>query len=181
MNSRRRVNSTVRRFNIPMGVSVKKTLLLLAILLVTSTESRAEPWRGIFPLKSTRADVEHLLGKPIGNEPNFLARYRFENERATVRYATDYDLAQCKGACCALQKDIVTHIDVESVAKPTFSTLAIDKSKLEWFPLVEDTNVRIYDNREAGLEYWVSMKDDIVLSIRYLASAKECAGLHKKL
>ena len=164
-----------------MGVSVNKFLLLLAILLVTSTHSSAEPWRKIFPLKSTRADVERLLGKPIANEPDFLAQYHFENERASVRYATDYDLAQCKGACCALQKDIVTQIDVESVAKPTFSTLTIDKSKLEWFPLVEDTNVRIYDNREAGLEYWVSMKDDVLLLIRYLASAKECAGLRKKL
>jgi hypothetical protein len=154
--------------------------LLLAILLLISTESRAEQWRGIFPMKSTRADVERLLGKPIANELRFFARYQFENERATIRFATDYDLAQCEGACCALQLDIVTQIDVEPVAKKTFSTLAIDKSKLEWFPLVEDTNVRIYDDREAGLEYWVSMKDDVLLSTRYLASAKVCAGLREK-
>jgi hypothetical protein len=143
MNSRRPVNSDVRRRNTQMNVSITKLLLLLAIVAMLSTDSRAEPWRGIHPLKSTRADVERLLGKPVANEPAFLARYQFENERATVRYATDYDLAQCKGACCALQKDIVTQIDVVPIAKPQFSALALDRSKLDSFPLVEDTNVRI--------------------------------------
>lgn len=164
-----------------MNISMNKLLLLVPIILVIAIDSRAAPWRGIFPLKSTRADVERLLGKPIDNESRFLAHYQFVNERATISYATDYDLAECKGPCCPLRRDIVTHIDVESIAKHTFSSLAIDKSKFESFPLVEDTNVRIYDDHEAGVEYWVSMKDDALLSIRYLASAKECAQLRKKL
>src|SRR5687768_16252810 len=55
---------------------------LIALLLVPS--SFTKEWRGIIPLRSTRADVERLLGPP---EPGSRGVYRTGSERITVSYA----------------------------------------------------------------------------------------------
>jgi hypothetical protein len=49
---------------------MKKPLLacLMILLLAVMSEAFAKEWRGITPLKSTRADVERLLGKPNSDE-----------------------------------------------------------------------------------------------------------------
>ena len=56
---------------------IRVGLLLLMFLVPTVG---AKEWRGITPLKSTRADVERLLGKP-----NQLGRYEIQNADGSVR------------------------------------------------------------------------------------------------
>ena len=56
----------------------------IGMVMFLASASEAKSWRGITPLKSTRADVERLLGQPNG-----LGRYQFENERAYILYADD--------------------------------------------------------------------------------------------
>jgi len=47
------------------------TLILLFAVVCIAVKVNAEPWRGIVPLKSTRLDVERLLGKPQPGEMRF--------------------------------------------------------------------------------------------------------------
>jgi hypothetical protein len=44
-------------------------LLVFAALVIISSPAKAAPWGGIEPLKSRRADVERLLGKPLRDQP----------------------------------------------------------------------------------------------------------------
>ena len=55
----------------------------IVLLLLQSTASYAKNWRGIVPLRSTRADVERLLGRPNAK----YERYQIENEEATVTFS----------------------------------------------------------------------------------------------
>src|SRR2546423_11066298 len=114
-------------------MSLRIPLLVLLFFLV-SHESNAKSWRGIVPLKSTRADVERLLGKP-----NSLGRYQFADERAYINYR-EYS---CTGAylplrednCeCFVSKDTVVSIHVTLEVVRTFSSLHLDKTKYERKP-----------------------------------------------
>ncbi|PYS45696.1 MAG: hypothetical protein DMF68_21500, partial [Acidobacteria bacterium] len=40
-----------------------------ALLVVLSQSASAMGWKGIEPLKSRRADVERILGKPLVDQP----------------------------------------------------------------------------------------------------------------
>lgn len=156
------------------------TLLLLFAIII-----HAEQYRGITPLKSTRADVERLFGKPSpDNKLDFYVTYKFENESVSINYVTDYDINMCKGSgwmChCGIPKDTVLEIDVSPKIKTKFSALKIEKSKLDKSVLPEDTNISYYRDYEAGIAYWVMEKEDIVSSIRYLRSAKECGEEYRK-
>src|SRR5438105_4044811 len=47
-------------------IKLSSGIFTLLLLLVTSPfTSIAKPWREIIPLRSTRADVERILGKPV--------------------------------------------------------------------------------------------------------------------
>jgi hypothetical protein len=59
--------------SIPLGFHVRRVIASLAIafaaFVISSTGVKAENWSGIEPLKSRRADVERLLGKPLREQP----------------------------------------------------------------------------------------------------------------
>jgi hypothetical protein len=66
------------------GVSMRilsTSILCLSIILSSISLSSAKEWLGITPLKSTRADVERLLGVPVGGI------YHYRNEIVSVEYA----------------------------------------------------------------------------------------------
>jgi hypothetical protein len=48
---------------------LRLTLACLAFLLIVSQTAMATGWNGIEPLKSRRADVEKILGRPILDQP----------------------------------------------------------------------------------------------------------------
>jgi hypothetical protein len=151
-----------------------------ALLLALSLSARAESWRGITPLKSTRADVERLLGKPVPGGLDFLAVYKLETGEVHVQYATGRlcrELDKCK---CRVPDDTVIEVSVESKVKAKFSTLKIDKTVFDRFPLVENTSIMIYYNSEAGLAYSVSEKGDQILSVQYGPSKKDCETVLQK-
>jgi len=51
---------------------------LAAVLIVSAVSSRAAAWSGIEPLKSRRADVARLLGKPVEDKPGQTGTLRFK-------------------------------------------------------------------------------------------------------
>ena len=80
MKSRRRVNSAVGLLNLNVRTIANSILFLGALVLSLGTAS-AKEWNGIVPLKSTRADVERLLGKGSGNN------YRYGKQIVNIEYA----------------------------------------------------------------------------------------------
>jgi hypothetical protein len=98
----------------------------ICLMLLLTASSQAKEWRGIIPLKSTRADVERLLGKPGAH-----GRYQFENERAVIDYA--------EGSCdkannsreCLVSVDTVLTIYVTLEVEMRFSKLNLDRGNTQ--------------------------------------------------
>ena len=52
--------------------------ILLASFFILSQSARAMDWNGIEPLKSRRADVERILGKPLSDQPGEAGTLHFK-------------------------------------------------------------------------------------------------------
>ncbi|HKC65387.1 MAG TPA: hypothetical protein VKB86_17225 [Pyrinomonadaceae bacterium] len=154
--------------------SVKTNIISgLVFLFLSAIISDAKEWRGLVPLKSTRADVERLLGKP-----GKYGRYQFDNERANIYYA--------EGSCnkvddcrCLVPSDVILEISVDLEVEMRFSTLNIDRTKYKKKIIIPDGSQAIYSNDEEGIIYTVDEVHDDVISIEYLPSAKDCQDLIK--
>lgn len=62
------------------------TTVLLLFSLFAQMPS-AKEWRGVFPLKSTRGDVERLMGPPDGNIENKLLTYYLPDNVVTFQFS----------------------------------------------------------------------------------------------
>jgi len=142
----------------------------LAICLFSAKLLQAKEWRGIVPLKSTRADVEKLLGKPNG-----LGRYEFEKERAYIDYAKGCD--DPKDCVCLAPKDSVIGIFVTLESELKLSELKLDLNKFKRKPSSHLPGIVTYSNDEEGVAYIVDDKDGEVINITYRAAAKDCRRL----
>lgn len=67
---------------------IPKHATIIAILIIGPfvTVVKAKEWRGIVPLRSTRADVERLLGDDSEKKP--LTTYQTKQEAVSVLYAS---------------------------------------------------------------------------------------------
>jgi hypothetical protein len=155
----------------------RNLLCLIAIFLVFSlpTIAQAKAWRGIVPFKSTRADVERLLGLPGKH-----GRYQFDRERASIEYASAGPCHPVNGCLCFVSENTVTSIYVEVEVEMRFSTLNIDKKKYKKYISPEDPNLASYSNDEEGIIYTVDLKNDDVTAIEYLPTAKDCQEVLKR-
>ena len=159
-----------------MITQITRAWLLLLMFLVSIVE--AKEWRSITPLKSTRADVERLLGKP-----NELGRYEIQNERVTITYleepCNDALRALAKANCeCLVVKDTVLKIAVTFDSPVKVSKMGIDKKKYERTAV--DAAYRptaTYSDFTAGVVYTIRESEDVVTNIDYLPSAKDCEGI----
>ncbi|MER3428631.1 MAG: hypothetical protein C4334_11140 [Pyrinomonas sp.] len=71
--------------------SLNGTVAFLIVLLVLAVQdAMAAPWQGIEPLRSRRADVERILGKPLGAASDAATelRFRIVGGRVTVTFVT---------------------------------------------------------------------------------------------
>lgn len=147
----------------------------LLFLMFFATTVVGKEWRGLTPLKSTRADVERLLGKP-----NELGRYEIQNERVTITYSEGPCNrafgALAKANCeCFVAKDIVLKIAVTFDSPVKVSKLGIDKKKYERTAV--DAAYRptaTYSDFTEGVVYTIRESDDAVTNIDYFRSAKDC-------
>ena len=89
--------NTARLINRPSRISL--VFMVLITLLVMNAAGKE--WRGITPLKSTRTEVESLLGKP-----DKFGFYQLENERASIQYSTGP--CEKRNKCeCLVPKDLL--------------------------------------------------------------------------
>ena len=154
-------------------------LLWATILVIFITvDLHAKEWRGIVPLKSTRADVERLLGKE-----NELKRYQFENERAYIFYSTKG--CGMKGATevtekcrCLIPEGTVVSINVTVEESRKFSSLKRNKSEFQKEFVLP--GMYEYSDLTEGVRYTVDERRDQIVEVVYLPSAKDCEDLVKR-
>lgn len=140
----------------------------------------AKEWRGIVPLKSTRADVERRFGKP-----DKWGTYKFKEERVSF----DYGDGPCKGLylalgqdnCkCLVDKDTVMSIFVEPTVKQKISDLTLDMKKLRRTPINPFPHTFEYDNQAEGITYTVDEPADELTTVTYYPSEADCQDIISK-
>ena len=164
-----------------MRIFVAISLLWLCLTLPVSAQTLG--WRGIVPLRSTRADVERILGPPERNISRYSALYRTSTETVMIQYA--------EGLPCGIgekysqwrvPRDTVENLLVTPLQTLHISDLKIDESKYEKQQGGHRREDVYYINEQTGESLRVFM--DEVQEISYVpgTSAKDlrCPGLVSK-
>lgn len=155
---------------------MKVKFAILAVLIF-GQNSMAKEWRGIVPLKSTRADVERLLGKP-----DKWGEYEYKDERVSFRYADGpckgIYLALGKDNCkCLVDKDTVMAIEVEPTVKRKFSHLKLDMTRFTRTAIAPYPHTFAYYNPTEGIDYTVDESENEIRTIEYYPSQVDCQNV----
>lgn len=154
-----------------------KLILVVIGLLLLPRDSVAKEWRGIIPLKSTRADVERRFGKP-----DRWGEYKIKDERVTFDYGDGscqglyvaLGVANCK---CLVDENAVMSIFVEPTVKRKISVLKLDMTNFRRTPINPFPNTFEYDNPTEGITYTVDEPNDEVRHVTYYPSSKDCEDI----
>jgi hypothetical protein len=147
-------------------------LLLLTMTFASSSSQRQAGWKGLVPLRSTRADVERVLGASKGE-----CRCMYETPEAAIH--VEYAVDRCKGAVRGwnVPIDTVLRLTVRRTEDQLFSDLRLDVTNYR--VRRDDTFTTYYANQQAGIEYAVSSNGRIS-SISYVPSTEDarlrCSG-----
>ncbi len=145
-----------------------KTLLTsAAVIFCFAASSKAQGWRGIKPLHSTREDVEQLIGPPMQKNG---ATYDLKGERVNVGYS---DVACTKGWPFGwnVPAGTVTDIIIYPQPRPKLAELPIDISKSKKY--VDPSGVIHYNNDDEGLSVAVDPNEYEVRVIEYYPAASD--------
>jgi hypothetical protein len=149
-----------------------KFTICLGLSLVCFGELQAKEWRGIVPLRSTRADVERLLGKE-----NEIGRYQFEDERAFIIYSQGSCDTRAGNCICLISKDVVLEIHVTLEISRQFSDLKVDLSKLERRRERAGSSIFTYSNLDEGVRYSVNESNGEIVGVDYTPAKSDCQAL----
>lgn len=144
---------------------MKVFLTLTSMILCVAASTRAQGWRGIRPLHSTREEVERLIGPPM--QPKGIT-YDLKNERVNVTYS---DASCTKGWPYGWNVKLGTVIGIRIYPhpRPKLAELPIDISKSTKY--VDPSEVIHYNNDDEGLSVAVDPYELEVRSIEYYPSA----------
>jgi hypothetical protein len=154
-------------------MTILQTILATLLMATTCGQQQPKGWRGIVPLRSTRAEVIRLLGQPnIGND-----LYEIDDNRIFFVYSD--------GPCekgrpgWNVPPDTVVSISVAPNHELKFADLRIDKKKYRKHQDSELPDIFHYTNDIEGISISVSEGD--VRNIYYTPGSKDehlrCASL----
>lgn len=143
---------------------------LIALILVanmfppqTSKIAAGAKWKQIVLLKSTRAEVEKLMG--ISADRGYFANYAIEEGTLVIEYSR----GRCKppvGIDWNVAADTVINVEYVPFRKqPRFSSLKIDLTRFKKRPPALHTSEVCYYNDDEGVEYTVN--DDYLESVKF--------------
>jgi len=145
-------------------------LCLILVLLVAGT-LEAKEWHGIVPLRSTRVDVERLLGPPTIDRADFVF-YESDAERVTIRFS---------GGPCSVEFSpwnvpsgtVITIWVTLKSHQLEFANLNL--SQKEYLKSRDNHRPQIvyYRNESEGIEYSVDEETGTVGSIEYLPATSD--------
>ena len=137
-------------------------IVALSLLLLMSTNQpnvKGQDWRQIVPLKTTRAEVERLLG---ATTTIYFAEYELKQGSLFIEYSSGPCRPERKGGW-NVPKDVVTMIHFTPKRRTRIANLKLDPRKFR--RVVDDHSIGIlyYVNDEEGITYQVqSGKIDFV-------------------
>jgi hypothetical protein len=143
------------------------SLFCLLTLLPLGKEALSKSWRGITPLRSTRADVVRQFGKCSDREE--YCGFEIGNEDVSIEFLDDMPRQEYK---CdkSLPANAVLLIRVEPIKPLRFSSLKINKRTLKSFDLAYP-DYKAYINNDQGVI--ISVYKGEVLKVGYFASARD--------
>lgn len=148
-----------------------KLITYIFISLIVTTVCQQNAWRGIVPLRSTRADVERILGRPAPySKATDAADYITENERVFVLYSTGPCAVEPSNGWDVPHETVIT-MSVEPKIKPKLSDLKLDKSKYKESRDPEVLDFIYYTNEEDGIS--LETREGLVTAFNYWPTAKE--------
>lgn len=152
--------------------TVQRLLSCACLLALAAAVSQAKEWRGVVPLRSTRAEVERLLGKPGPG-----GRYVFENETAFIFYSAGAACAKGSNSEWNVRPDTVLMISVKPMTGLRLADLKLDPRKYRK-GRASDVQVHTdYRNEEEGVTYTVfeggGEDNGLVLNINYEPAAAD--------
>ena len=147
----------------------RKIFLGVAILTFCIAGSiKAQGWRGIKPLHSTREDVEHLIGPPMRDPKDSV--YDLRNERVNVTYA-DAPCVKDWPYGWNVKPGTVVAITIYPQQRPKLAELSIDISKSTKY--VDRSGIIHYNNDDQGVSVAVDPNEYEVTVIEYYAAASD--------
>ena len=102
---------------------VGKSIFLFFVFVMAAAQVVAQEWRGLMPLRSTRADVVRLFGQCSDEKP--WCEFRIENEEILIVFSKPGD--------CAVARDTVLSIQRELLNETTFAALGLDPRRFKSF------------------------------------------------
>jgi len=119
------------------------------IVLTLADCCNAKAWRGIVPLKSTRADVERLLGRPTGSLPT----YYLSDSTVDFKYSSCKCGEKCENDDWKVPPDtvIVIRVGLRGVVKIADLHIDLSKFKKEAGGDPDVPGNFFYENEEEGL------------------------------
>ena len=134
-------------------MKTRSTIIVLgALVLTVATRASAQEWRKIVPLKSTRADVERLLGPA---EQPYGVDYELKNGVLSVEYST--------GPC---RKDRRGGWNVPEGVVISFSFSAKHKQRVTDLKLNRKRFRRVIDTHTGGITYYINDEDGIMYEVQ---------------
>jgi len=144
----------------------------LALALFTFTSPPQNSWNGIVPLKSTRTDVEKILGKPMpDSKVEHIASYKTKNEMVTVLYSTGDCKIQANNGW-NIPKGKVIRFSVTPINPPKFADYKFDESKFSSY-LEDYVILTTYTNGKDGVGFTVNTSEGVIGQFSYFPTSKD--------
>jgi hypothetical protein len=150
------------------------SLFLLLAFLSFAREAMGKTWRGIVPLRSTRADVVRLFG--ACSDADDSCEFEVGNEEVSIVFS-DED-SECSKA---VRRDTVLSIRVAFAKPTTFKSFTLKNRGLRVFDI--SPGRRGYINDQEGLIVKTDDDGKEIFELHYIAAAKDaslCSGYYEE-
>jgi hypothetical protein len=164
--------------------AIEMFLIYVVMFLLSFIPQQTNCWRGITPLRSTRADVEKKLGMPTADsKASDAAFYKTRDEKVFILYSTG-PCDSHPGYSWNAPRGTVIHISVEPNIRPKFADIKLDENKFKKRPDPELRDYTAYTNEEDGISIEVNTSEGVVTAFNYWPTSKDdslrCSTFLKK-
>ena len=162
------------------GSSSPFLLAAVAVLVLVCSAARpagAATWNGIEPLKSRRADVERVLGRPLEDVPGQTGTLRFKVVGGTVTVTFfDSKFVTSRKLAPEIEGTVMQIVLQHEHAPDTPESLKLVKNSR--FEREARQNVAVFTNQKDGIVY--TFIDGKLKTTYFSAAAEQLARLQRK-
>lgn len=132
---------------------MRRLVLIISVVLIAAANVAAKDWRGIFPMKSTLADVQRRFGFPKPTKDRLVVnngRWIYFLNQEEVHFVFDVGDTKC---VTPLAEGTILRIHVRPMIQPLVSSMSLDEKKFRSFDptYMPDPNRVAFINEEDGL------------------------------